>query len=200
MEDLHDLLQLADRIGYPAAGLGILIESVGIPFPGETTLLIVAAYAATGRLHITFVIVSGILGAVIGGDLGYAIGYLGGRPLIERVFRWLRVKPERLAQSEAFFARHGAKAMFVARFVIGARSYGSMLAGMSRMPFLSFQLFSAGGSVLWGVVIGLVGYLFGNNLPLLEKIVRDVGIAGAALIAAVLIATYVLARRRGVRI
>ena len=197
---MHELLQLADRIGYPAAGLGILIESLGIPFPGETTLLIVAAYAATGRLQIEWVILSGFVGAAVGGDLGYAIGYFGGRPLVERVFAILHVRPERLAQAEAFFARHGAKAMFVARFVIGARSYGAMLAGMSRMPFWSFQLFSAAGSVLWAIVIGLLGYLFGNNLPRLEGIVRDIGIAGAVVIVLLAAAMYVLARRRGVRI
>ena len=116
---MHQLLGLADRIGYPAAGLGILIESLGIPFPGETALLVVAAYAGAGHLQIEWVIVAGFLGAALGGDLGFAIGHYGGRPLVERLFEVLHVKPERLAQSEQFFARHGAKAMFVARFIIG---------------------------------------------------------------------------------
>ncbi|HEX6488505.1 MAG TPA: DedA family protein [Candidatus Dormibacteraeota bacterium] len=197
---MHSLLQVADRLGYPAAALGILIESVGIPFPGETALLIVAAYAAAGHLAIGLVILFGFAGATLGGDIGYAIGYFGGRPLVERVFRLLRVSPRRLAQTEEFFARHGAKAMFVARFVIGARSYGSMLAGMARMPLLHFQIYSTAGSALWAVVIGLLGYFLGHNLPLLEKVIRDVGIAGAVLIGAALLVTYLVARRRGVRI
>lgn len=197
---MHALLALADRIGYPAAGLGILIESVGIPFPGETALLIVAAYAGAGHLQIEWVILAGFLGAAAGGDLGYAIGHYGGRPLVERVFQVLRVKPERLAQSEQFFARHGAKAMFVARFIIGARSYGSMLAGMSRMPFGEFQIFSAAGSAIWAIAIGLLGYFLGNNLNFLEKVVRDVGLAGAVIAVIVLGVMFVVARRRGVRI
>jgi len=197
---LHQLLALADRIGYPAAGLGILIESVGVPFPGETALLVVAAYAGAGHLAIEWVIVAGFIGAAVGGDLGFGIGYFGGRPLVERVFNVLHVKPERLAQAEQFFARHGAKAMFVARFIIGARSYGSMLAGMSRMPFWTFQVFSAAGSVAWAIAIGLLGYYLGNNLPLIEKVVRDVGLAGAVLAVVVLGSMYVLARMRGVRI
>lgn len=196
---MEAILQVADRIGYPAAALGILIESVGIPFPGETTLLVVAAYAASGHLAIGLVILSGVIGAIAGGDLGFGVGYYGGRPLVERVFGALRVKPERLAQSEAFFARHGAKAMFIARFVIGARSYGSMLAGMSRMPFLVFQIFSAAGSVLWAIVIGLLGYFLGNNLPYVEKVVRDVGLAGLVIAVVLGGITYVVARRRGVR-
>ena len=197
---MHQLLDLADRIGYPAAGLGILIESVGIPFPGETALLIVAAYAGAGHLAIEWVIAAAFLGATVGGDLGYGIGHHGGRPLVERVFDALHVRPERLAQSEQFFARHGAKAMFVARFLIGARSYGSMLAGMSRMPFGTFQLFSAAGSAVWAIAIGLLGYFLGNNLGFLEKVVRDVGLAGAVVAVVVIGITYVLARRRGVRI
>lgn len=197
---MHALLDLADRIGYPAAGLGILIESVGIPFPGETALLIVAAYAGAGHLAIEWVILAGFIGAAVGGDLGFAIGYFGGRPLVERVFDALHVRPERLAQAEQFFARHGAKAMFVARFIIGARSYGSMLAGMSRMPFGTFQIFSAAGSAVWAIAIGLLGYFLGNNLGFLEKVVRDVGLAGAVVAVVVLGLIYVLARRRGVRI
>ncbi len=197
---MHALLQLADRLGYPAAGLGILIESVGIPFPGETALLIVAAYAGAGHLAIEWVIAAGFIGAAVGGDLGFAVGYLGGRPIVERVFQALHVKPERLAQSEQFFARHGAKAMFVARFLIGARSYGSMLAGMSRMPFATFQVFSAAGSVVWAVVVGLLGYYLGGNLTFIEKAVRDVGLAAAVVAVIVLGVMYVLARRRGVRI
>lgn len=197
---MHSLLDLADRIGYPAAGLGILIESVGIPFPGETALLIVAAYAGAGHLAIEWVILAGFIGAAVGGDLGFAIGYFGGRPLVERVFDALHVRPERLAQAEQFFARHGAKAMFVARFIIGARSYGSMLAGMSRMPFGTFQIFSAAGSAVWAIAIGLLGYFLGNNLGFLEKVVRDVGLAGAVVAVVVLGLIYVLARRRGVRI
>lgn len=197
---MHSLLDLADRIGYPAAGLGILIESVGIPFPGETALLIVAAYAGAGHLAIEWVILAGFIGAAVGGDLGFAIGYFGGRPLVERVFDALHVRPERLAQAEQFFARHGAKAMFVARFIIGARSYGSMLAGMSRMPFGTFQIFSAAGSAVWAIAIGLLGYFLGNNLGFLEKVVRDVGLAGAVVAVVVLGVIYVLARRRGVRI
>lgn len=197
---MHALLDLADRIGYPAAGLGILIESVGIPFPGETALLIVAAYAGAGHLAIEWVILAGFIGAAVGGDLGFAIGYFGGRPLVEQVFDALHVRPERLAQAEQFFARHGAKAMFVARFIIGARSYGSMLAGMSRMPFGTFQIFSAAGSAVWAIAIGLLGYFLGNNLGFLEKVVRDVGLAGAVVAVVVLGVIYVLARRRGVRI
>ena len=196
---MHTLLQVADRIGYPAAGLGIFIEGVGIPFPGETMLLVVAAYAGAGHLAIPIVIVCGFLGAALGADAGYAIGWYGGRPVVERIFAWLRVKPERIAQTEAFFARHGAKAMFGARFIVGARSYGSMLAGMARMPFPAFQLYSAAGSVAWAVLIGLLGYFLGGNLPLLERVVRDAGIALLLVLVAAAGVTFLLVRRGGRR-
>ena len=193
---MHGLTAIADRIGYPAAGLGILIEGIGIPFPGETMLLVVAAYAGAGHLGIPIVIACGFAGAVLGADGGYAIGWYGGRPAVERIFDRLRVRPERIAQTEAFFARHGAKSMFVARFVIGARSYGSMLAGMARMPALRFQIFSGLGSALWAVVIGLLGYYLGGNLGLLERAVSDAGIALAVIALAAVTVIWLVLRRR----
>src|SRR5215472_12832157 len=97
-----DLRAIADAIGYPAAGLGILIESAGIPFPGETMLLAVAAYAALGRLDILAVVAIGALGAITGANIGYGIGYFGGRPFVERMGGFLRVGPAHFARSELF--------------------------------------------------------------------------------------------------
>src|SRR2546429_2495497 len=129
-----DIRALADAIGYPAAGLGILIESAGIPFPGETMLLAVAAYAAQGRLDIRLVVVLGAVGALLGANLGYGVGYLGGRPFVRRMGRLLRIGPSHFARSELFFARYGGLTILFARFVIGLRTWASVMAGMSPAP------------------------------------------------------------------
>ena len=187
-----------DTLGYPSAGLGILIESTGIPFPGETLLLLAAAWAAARHHSIALVILFGFLGATVGADLGYLLGYRGGRPFVERFGAVLHISPERLARAELFFARHGDKTIIGARFVLGLRTWASMLAGMARMPFWRFQLFSAVGGLMWATVIGLAGYFLGSHLALLEAIIRDVGIGGLAvigLIAAVLILAQVRASR-----
>jgi membrane protein DedA with SNARE-associated domain len=190
-----DLQALADSIGYPAAGLGILVESAGIPFPGETTLLAVAAYAAAGHLDIRVVVVVAALGAIVGGDFGYLVGHRGGRPFVERFSRLLHVNSSHLARSEMFFTRYGGTAIVFARFVLGLRTWASVLAGMAHMPFWSFQLYSAVGGILWAVVIGCVGFYLGSNWAFVQALVRDLGLGGLAVLVAVILAVLLLRRR-----
>lgn len=189
-----DIRTLADTIGYPAAALGILIESAGIPFPGELTLVAVAAYAATGHLSIVAVIVLAALGAIVGGDIGYLIGLRGGRPFIERLLSIFRLEVGHLAQAEMFFAHHGDKTILVGRFIVGLRTWASVFAGVAHMPFWRFQLYSVLGAVPWAIVWGIVGYTLGNNWSLLMTVVKTVGYGGLAV--AVLVGVTLLALRR----
>jgi membrane protein DedA with SNARE-associated domain len=193
---LHfDIRALADAIGYPAAGLGILIESAGIPFPGETALLAVSAYASQGHLDIRVVVLLGALGAFAGANLGYGIGYLGGRPFVERMGRYLLLSPGHLARSEMFFARHGAVTILVGRFVLGLRTWASVMAGMARMPLWTFELYSAIGGLAWAVVMGTLGFYLGSNWPLLERLIRYMGMTGLALVVALIVAVLLLRAR-----
>ena len=193
-----DPASIVDTLGYPAAGLGILIESAGIPFPGEALLLAAAAWAAARHHSIVLVILFGFAGATAGADLGYYLGYKGGRPFVERFGSLFHIRPEHIARSEMFFARHGDKAILGARFVLGLRTWGSMLAGMARMPFWRFQLFSALGALGWAVGIGIAGYLLGDNLGLIAAILRAIGIGGLVVIALVAI-TLVVVQWRAAR-
>jgi membrane protein DedA with SNARE-associated domain len=190
-----DPAAIVDALGYPAAGLGILIESAGIPFPGETLLLAAAAWAAARHHSLVLVILFGFLGATVGSNLGYYLGYRGGRPFVERFGSIFRIRPDHIARSELFFARHGDKAVLAARFILGLRTWGSMLAGMARMPFWRFQLFSALGALGWAVAVGAAGYLLGNNVRLIAAIVRAIGIGGLALIVLSAITLIVIQRR-----
>ena len=190
-----DIRALADAIGYPAAGLGILIESAGIPFPGETALLAVAAYAAAGNLDIRLVMVLGAAGAILGANLGYGVGYFGGRPLVERLSHVLRLSASHMTRAELFFARHGALTVLFGRFVLGLRSWASMMAGMSRMPILTFELYTAIGGIAWAIVIGTLGFYLGSNWNLVEHLVSYLGLGGLAAAAALIVALLVLRRR-----
>ena len=194
-----DIRALADAIGYPAAGLGILIESAGVPFPGETMLLAVAAYAAAGNLDIRVVIAFGAVGAMMGANLGYGVGHFGGRPLLERLSRLFRFSTSHMSRSEQFFARHGGVAVLIGRFVIGLRSWASLMAGMSRMPIWAFELYSAIGGIAWAIVIGTVGFYLGSNGGLVERLISYLGLGGLAVVAA-LIVTVLLLRRRAAHI
>ena len=190
-----DIRSIADTIGYPAAALGILIESTGIPFPGELTLVAVAAYAGSGHLNIVAVIILGALGAVLGGDIGYFIGRRGGRPFIEKVLSVFRLEVAHLAQAEMFFAHHGDKTILVGRFVLGLRSWASVFAGVAHMPFGRFQLYSVLGAVPWAITWGVIGYLLGNNWPLLMTVMKTVGYGGVAVLVAVVVIFLVVRRR-----
>jgi len=190
-----DWARIVDALGYPSAGVGILIESAGVPFPGEALLLAAAAWAAARHYSIALVILFGFLGATVGADIGYYLGYKGGRPFVERFGSIFRIRPEHIARSELFFARHGDRAVLLARFVLGLRTWGSMLAGMSRMPFWRFQLFSALGGLAWAAIVGVAGYLLGSNLALLETIIRDIGLGGLIVLATIAVILLVARRR-----
>ena len=194
-----DPASIVDALGYPAAGLGILIESAGIPFPGEALLLAAAAWAAARHHSLGLVILFGFLGAAVGGNVGYYLGYKGGRPFVERFGSIFHIRPEHIARSEMFFARHGDKAVLGARFILGLRTWGSMLAGMARMPFWRFQLFSALGALGWALVVGIAGYLLGNNLPLIAAILRGIGIGGVVIVVLIAITLFVLRWRAAQR-
>jgi membrane protein DedA with SNARE-associated domain len=193
-----DVASIVDALGYPAAGLGVLIESAGVPFPGEALLLAAAAWAAARHHSLVLVIVSGFVGATAGADVGYFLGYKGGRPFVERFGSIFHIRPEHIARSEMFFARHGDKTVLGARFVLGLRTWGSMLAGMARMPFWRFHLFSMLGALGWAIAVGVIGYLLGNNLPLILTILGDIGLGGLVLIVFVAI-TLIALRLRAAR-
>jgi membrane protein DedA with SNARE-associated domain len=194
-----DVRSIADAIGYPAAALGILIESSGVPFPGELTLVAVAAYAGAGHLNIAIVIALGALGAIAGGDIGYLIGLRGGRPFLEKVLSVFRLEVGHLAQAEMFFAHHGDKTILVGRFILGLRTWASVFAGVAHMPFWRFQLYSVLGAVPWAILWGVVGYLLGNNWPLLTTILKATGYGGLALAVGVAV-IYLAFRTRALRL
>jgi len=187
--------EIVDTLGYPSAGLGILIESSGVPFPGEALLLAAAAWAAVRHHSIALVILFGFLGATAGADIGYYLGFRGGRPFVEKFGHLFHIRPEHLARAELFFARHGDKAVITARFVLGLRTWASMLAGMARMPFWRFQFFSAVGGLLWAAAVGIAGYVLGNNLPLLETIIRAIGIGGLTVLLVIVLVLVVATER-----
>jgi membrane protein DedA with SNARE-associated domain len=187
-----DPASIVDALGYPAAGLGILIESAGVPFPGEALLLFAAAWAATRHHSLLLVILFAFAGATAGADIGYYLGYKGGRPFVERFGSVFRIRPDHIARSEMFFARHGDKAVLASRFILGLRTWGSMLAGMARMPFWRFQLFSVLGALGWAAALGVAGYLLGDNIALIAAIVRAIGIGGLVLIVLVALTLIVV--------
>lgn len=193
------LTHLLDSWGYPIVGLFVAIESSGIPFPGETMLLAAAVYAGTGHLAIGWVIVAASAGAILGDNLGYAAGRYGGRALVGRYGKYIRLTPRHLQSAEDFFDRHGDKTVFFGRHVAVLRAWAALLAGLNRMSWKKFLLFNAAGGILWASMYGMLGYALGNNLPLLWRIVHVLGVGGVVGAVAIGLIAYLLWRRRGAR-
>src|SRR5579859_6883406 len=116
---LHSLEGPLNHYGYLVIAFFVLLEDFGVPVPGETVLILGAVYAGTGRLSIVLVALLGFLAAVVGDNIGFAIGHFGGRRLIERFGKYVLLTPERLDKAEAFFERRGASIIIIARFVEG---------------------------------------------------------------------------------
>jgi membrane protein DedA with SNARE-associated domain len=195
---IPDWLNLAiQTYGYWMVFAAIAIESMGIPFPGETTLLAGAAYAgASGNLNIVVVILAAAAGAIIGDNLGYLIGRYGGYRLLGRLARHIRLDQSHLDAAQRYFARHGDKTVFLGRFFALLRAWAAFLAGVNQMPWRSFLFWNALGGVVWATLYGTLGYVLGNNLPLLGRVVNMLGVVGTTLAVAIILAVFVLWRMR----
>jgi membrane protein DedA with SNARE-associated domain len=160
---LHSLEPTLNRFGYLALAL-IFLEDFGVPVPGETVLIIAAVYAGTGRFNVWLVALIGFLAAILGDNVGFAIGHFGGRPLAERFGKYIFLTPERLDKTANFFDRHGGKVIVIARFVEGLRQANGIIAGITGMHWTKFVPFNALGAALWVAVWVSIGYFSGSNI------------------------------------
>ncbi len=163
----------------------MMLESAGVPLPGETVLIAAGALVHRGVLDPGDALFFGILGAVIGDQIGYWVGRLGGRPFVLRWGRYALITSERLGHAEAFFARHGGRAIFLARFVVGLRVFGALVAGTSRMPWGRFALYNVLGGTVWATAAVSLGYFLWASISLVE---HWVGRASLLLLAAMALA------------
>jgi membrane protein DedA with SNARE-associated domain len=175
LED-HIHLLIAHYGYWMVAGV-VALESMGLPLPGETTLVLAAIYAGTThRLDIVLVIAAATVGAVIGDNIGFWIGRRIGFPLAVRYGHYIGLTESRLKLGQYLFLRHGGKVVFFGRFVALLRILAAFLAGTNRMPFPKFLLYNAAGGLIWAIVFGTGAYLLG------DRVLRLAGTAGAVLL------------------
>ncbi|HET6481852.1 MAG TPA: DedA family protein [Actinoplanes sp.] len=189
------LLGLIDRFGYLGIFGATIMESFGIPAPGEAALIAGAAYAGRGHLDIVGVALSAFFAAVIGDSIGYWIGRRGGRPLVERFGPYVHLTPERFDKVEVFMARQGPKIVVVARFVEGLRQFNGLVAGISGMPYREFVTWNVLGAALWVGLWSTAGYLAGDHV---EEIAATVSryLVLVVVVAVLALLTYVWVRHR----
>jgi membrane protein DedA with SNARE-associated domain len=174
----------------------IAMESAGVPLPGETALIAAGVLAARGDMDIVEVIVVAAAAAIIGDNVGYWIGRLGGRRLLERWEPLERHASRVLPWSERFFKRHGPKTIFLSRFFAVLRVTAAWLAGISRMHWWQFFFWNAAGGICWAVLVGLVSYYLGQAAA--EAINRYGLIGGVAIVVLLVLGALIFrfVRRR----
>jgi membrane protein DedA with SNARE-associated domain len=193
-----DLTHLLTTYGYWAVLVFVGIESIGIPFPGETMLLVAAIYAGrTHQLLIPLVIIAAAAGAIIGDNIGFWIGREGGYRLLRRYGRYIRLGERRLKLGQYLFLKHGGKVVFFGRFVAVLRAFAAFLAGTNCMPWPRFLLFNAAGGIVWATLFGLGGYFLGDNI---HRITGPIGISAIVLAVIFIIASLFFLRRNEQRL
>lgn len=180
-------IAVSSSLGYLLPAL-VGLESMGIPSPGETALVLAAVLASQGKLQIELVIAIAAVSAIVGDNIGYWIGRKAGRRVLtsERgPFHRRRIAL--IAYGDRFFARHGAKAVFLGRWMALVRVTASWMAGMNHMRFRTFFLWNALGGISWAITIGLVAYFAGNAaVHVIERVgVWAAVVLGVAIVGAV---------------
>jgi membrane protein DedA with SNARE-associated domain len=191
---LIDVGHLVEVAGYPLLFLIVMAESGGIPMPGETALITAAILASSGKLKIELVIALAASAAIIGDNLGYLVARKAGRWLLERPGRFERQRAAVLLIGEPFFARHGPKAVFFGRFILGLRTWASWLAGATRMPWRSFLLWNALGGICWATAVGLIMYFAGQSA---KSALETFGVYGAIAAVLAIGGAFMVGRRYG---
>jgi len=149
--------------GLPILFVVVMLESFGIPLPGETALIFFGVLASQGNYNVAWVIVVAAAAAIVGDNLGYwLIGRLGGRALFQR-WAWLAKYAGRvLPRAEELMARHGGKTVFFGRFITILRYTAAWIAGLGRMEWWRFLFWNAAGGIGWATLVGLVAYYGGK--------------------------------------
>lgn len=176
------LQQFLSTYGYFAVFVFVAIESIGIPFPGESMLLVASIYAGkTHQLSIILVILAATLGAIVGDNIGFWIGREGGYRVLRRYGRYIGFDERKLKVGIYLFRKHGGKVVFFGRFVAVLRAWAAFLAGVNHMPWSRFLAFNGLGGFVWATLYGLGGYFLGEQIHRLTGPVGTISIVLAII-------------------
>jgi membrane protein DedA with SNARE-associated domain len=192
MLTLAAIISVSSGLGYALPAI-IGLESLGVPSPGETALVLAAVLASQGKLEIWLVILIGVVSAIVGDNIGYLLGRRFGRDVLEHPGPLHRRRLEVIAAGDRFFAKHGPKAVFLARWIALVRFAAAWLAGINEMPFRQFFFYNALGGITWGVTFGLVGYFAGSAAA---DVITRFGVYAAVVLAVLAVGAYLFFKSR----
>lgn len=187
---LDNLQEIARIYGYWAVFVGIALENMGIPLPGETITIVGGFLAGSGELDYWWVLGSAIAGAVLGDNFGYWVGRTGGWQLLVRVGSIFRISEHRLEEAKERYSKNAVRAVFFGRFITLLRIFAGPLAGITRMPYKQFLLCNFGGAAVWASIIVSIAFFLGRTVSLEQIVswVARVGITALLVVVAVILA------------
>jgi membrane protein DedA with SNARE-associated domain len=192
MLTLAAIFSVSSSLGYLLPAI-IGLESMGIPSPGETALVLAAVLASQGKLHIWLVLVIGISSAIVGDNIGYWLGRKFGRDVLERPGPFYKRRLRIIAIGDRFYDKHGPKAVFIGRWIALVRFAAAWMAGINEMRVIEFFFWNALGALTWGLTYGLVGYYGGKSAG---HVLSQIGIAGAVVLVLMFVGALVYLRRK----
>lgn len=184
---LENIQEIANQYGYWAVFLGIALENTGIPLPGETITVVRGFLAGSGELNYWIVLGSAIAGAVLGDNIGYWIGKLGGWAFLLRLGAIFKISHSQLEEARKQFTKNATKAVFFGRFVAILRIFAGPMAGIVEMPYQEFLLCNFGGATVWAAITVTISFFLGRLIPLQEVLAWMHKIGIIALIIVILV-------------
>ncbi len=180
-----NLEELLNTWGYGVVFAAMVLESAGLPLPGETVTLLGGYAAGSGHLNLAGVIAAASSGAMVGDSIGYWVGRRAGWPVLLRVGRWLRQSPEQMETLRSQFLNHAGKSVLLGRFVAVLRVLAGPMAGAVGMPYGRFLLCNCTGALLWATTMVSLAWLGGRWIPFQRMVegVLEFGIGALVLVA-----------------
>jgi membrane protein DedA with SNARE-associated domain len=194
-EVLKWLLHLIDTIGYAGIVILMAIESSFIPFPSEIVIPPAGYLAAQGKMNLLLVIISGIIGSIIGAYVNYFIAKWFGEAVFLKIGKPFGLKKEHFEKAKKFFYEHGAISTFTGRLLPVIRQYISIPAGIAKMSHIKFMLYTATGAGIWNAILAMLGYYIGNNEKLLKQYSKNISVAMICLVV-VMIIVYIYFKKK----
>lgn len=194
---LEFLIPYIQQFGYPTLFVITFLETsafLGLVAPGETVIVLCGFYAYRGVLDPWVVGLIAIVGAILGDQVGYLLGRTYGHGLIRRFGKYFFFSEKRVVATERYYHKHGGKTVFLGRFMSILRSFGPVVAGISRMRYRTFVSWSVASCIVWGITFTLIGYFFGKSWEVIEGYMGWGGVV--AFVLGIALVLWVLHRRR----
>lgn len=157
------IIHIISTLGYPGVGFLMALQTIAIPIPSEVILPFAGFLASTGRFNLFWIAVVGGIGSCVGASVAYYIGYIGGRPLVERYGKYIRISRHDLDITDKFFIKFAFWAVFIGQLLPLIRSFIAFFAGIAEMSLKQFLFYTFLGSFLWSLLLSYIGFKLGQN-------------------------------------